>query len=160
NRRHDGAYRWFVTRAVPIKDEGGAIVSWCGVTTDIHDQKEAAEQLRQAGRRKDEFLATLAHELRGPLAPICAAVQFLRLKAPPDPDLQAARDIIDRQARQMGRLVDDLQEVSRVSRGKVQLRKERVDLAAVVQSAIETARPLIAEAGHELHLVLLDEPIL
>jgi PAS domain S-box-containing protein len=115
--------------------------------------------LKESDRRKDEFLAMLAHELRNPLAPIRNAVQILRLKGPFLPELQWARDVIDRQVQQMTRLVDDLLDVSRITRGKIELRKERIGLATVVKSAVETSRPLIEKQGHELTVVIPPEPI-
>ena len=110
--------------------------------------------LKESDRRKDEFLAMLAHELRNPLAPIRNAVQILRAKGPAVPELQWARDVIDRQVQQMTRLVDDLLDVSRITTGKIELRKERVELAAVVNSAVEASRPLIEKWGHELTVMI------
>jgi len=118
-----------------------------------------ADALKEADQRKDEFLATLAHELRNPLAPIRNAVQLLRVRGSSDPDSQWGREVIDRQVNQMVRLLDDLLDVSRISYNKLQLRKERIDLQTVVQSAIETSRPLIDAAGHELTVVLPTAPI-
>ncbi len=115
--------------------------------------------LQEAGRRKDEFLAMLAHELRNPLAPIRNAIQILRAKGPPIPALQWARDIIERQLQQLTRLVDDLLDVSRITRGKVELRKERMPLAKVVSTAVESSRPLIDKWDHELTVTLPHEPI-
>ena len=88
-RRHDGQYRWFKTRGVPIRDESGRIVYWFGTCTDIEDHKRAEAALREADRRKDEFLATLAHELRNPLAPIRNSLQILRM---PTVDAATRRD--------------------------------------------------------------------
>ena len=115
--------------------------------------------LKEADRRKDEFLATLAHELRNPLAPIRNAVQIIRAKGPPIPELQWARDVIDRQVQQMTRLVDDLLDVSRITKGKTVLRRKRVELATVVNSAVEASRPLIEKWQHELDVRLPAEPI-
>jgi PAS domain S-box-containing protein len=116
-------------------------------------------ELREADRRKDEFLATLAHELRNPLAPVRTALQVLRLKGPASPELQWGRDVIDRQMQQMTRLIDDLLDVSRITRNRLELRKERVELARVIHGAIETSRPLIDAAGHELSITLPPDPI-
>ncbi|HSB12335.1 MAG TPA: PAS domain S-box protein [Blastocatellia bacterium] len=160
NRRHDGAYRWFVTRALPLRNGLGQIVSWFGVTTDIHDQKETHERLREMDRRKDDFLATLAHELRNPLAPIRNSVQFMRMAGNDPAASEHAADIIDRQVNHLVRLVDDLLEVSRITRGKIELRKEQVDLEAIVSAAIETSRPLIDAAGHQLDISLPSEPVI
>ena len=159
SRRHDGAYRWFVTRAVPFRNVDGTILSWFGVTMDIHEQIEMQEALRQADRRKDEFLATLAHELRNPLAPIRNALHIMRLKADDPATMEQARLIMERQLGQMVRLVDDLLDVGRITRGKLELRKERVDLASVIKNAVDTTRPLIEAAGHELTLSLPALPI-
>jgi signal transduction histidine kinase len=118
-----------------------------------------AEELAEADRRKDEFLAMLGHELRNPLAPILNAVQLLRLPSLADPELQRARDVIDRQVGQLARLVDDLLDVSRISRGKITLRKEPIDLALVLARAVETSRPLIEANRHTLTLGLLAQPV-
>ena len=131
-----------------------------GVLTDAFNQMlseidRRAKELRAADRRKDEFLATLAHELRNPLAPIRNAVSLLKLKPLPDPNIAWARDIIDRQAGHMARLLDDLLDVGRISRGKLELRRERVALPAVIDAAVETSRPSI-EAGR--HALTVDLP--
>jgi signal transduction histidine kinase/CheY-like chemotaxis protein len=113
------------------------------------DLSASEQQLREAHARKDEFLATLAHELRNPLAPIRNALHVLRRRTP-DPALAPLHDIVDRQLRQMVRLVDDLLEVSRITRGKVALHLEDLDIASILRGAIETSRPLIDAARHEL----------
>ena len=115
--------------------------------------------LKEADSRKDEFLAMLAHELRNPLAPIRNAVQIFRGKAPATPELRWATEVIERQVHQMTRLVDDLLDVSRITRGKIELRKERVELAAVIDSAVEASRPLIEKRGHELTVEVPPQPI-
>src|SRR5262249_43915181 len=106
--------------------------------------------LKEADRRKDEFLATLAHELRNPLAPIRNALQIMQMPGVNREALQTAREMMGRQVQHMLRLRDDLLHPSRVSRGKIQLRKKTVELASVLHSAIETSRPLIQAASHEL----------
>jgi PAS domain S-box-containing protein len=143
----------------PVRDGAGRLIGASKIARDITDRKKAEAALREADRRKDEFLAMLAHELRNPLAPIRNAVQILRAKGPPVPELQWAREVIDPQAGQMARLVDDLLDVSRISRGKITLRMERVELAAVVGSAVEASRPLIEKWGHELTVVLPPDPV-
>ncbi len=153
-RRADGEYRWHLSRAVAMRDAGGAVVMWVGSNTDVHAQRQTANELRQfaadmseADRRKDEFLAMLAHELRNPLAPIRNAMQVMRL-APGDAGaVEKSRNIVERQLHQMVRLVDDLLDVSRVSRGKIDLRRQSVEVAAVVRTAVETARPVIEMYG-------------
>jgi signal transduction histidine kinase len=113
----------------------------------VHDR---TAELRHANRRKDEFLATLAHELRNPLAPVRNAVELLHRVGPATPEVRWARAIIDRQTRNLTRLIDDLMDVSRISRGQMELRRERVECAQVVQAAVETSRPVIEEHGHRL----------
>jgi two-component system CheB/CheR fusion protein len=157
-RRYDGVYRWFLTRAVPHRNAAGEVVDWFGVTTDIHDQKVMGEQLREADRRKDEFLATLAHELRNPLASITGSLGVLR--HPDRSELQArwGHEVIDRQAKHLTRLIDDLLDVNRITRDKLELRWERVDLADVVRAAVEE-RHTLGNEGRELTITLPKEPI-
>jgi len=154
-RRVDGSIGWTFSRAVPILNEAGEITEWFGAASDVTARKEAEETLRQnaaelkeADRRKDEFLAMLAHELRNPLAPISYALQALRLKSTADASQKAAQDIIDRQVQQLVRLVDDLLDVSRITRGKVELKLGMVELAAVIDQALETVKPFIEQRGH------------
>jgi PAS domain S-box-containing protein len=158
-RMTDGALRWHLSRAEPVRDEAGCIVKWFGTATDIHDLKLAQERLRESDQRKDAFLATLAHELRNPLAPIRHAAEILRLKAPSDPALQAVQAMIDRQIRHLARLIDDLMEASRMTRGRVRLRRERVELAGILEPVLATFRPRAERAGQTLTLVLPTAPI-
>ena len=116
-------------------------------------------ELRDADRRKDEFLATLAHELRNPLAPIRNALEIMQLCGDDPHIISESRSMMERQLQQMVRLVDDLLEVSRISRGKVDLRKEKTDLATIVQSALEISRPLIDQAGQQLLVQLPSRPV-
>jgi signal transduction histidine kinase len=124
------------------------------VTERTNELQASEAQLRDANSRKDEFLATLAHELRNPLAPVRNAVHLLRLKGEVTGELAWASGLIDRQVHAMSRLIDDLMDVSRINQGKIELRRERVELAAVLRDAIETTRPLIDESGHDLALLL------
>lgn len=126
---------------------------------DVSALRERADELAKASRHKDEFLATLAHELRNPLAPIRNAIQYLGMDGLKEPDVRAARDVIDRQVKLLVRLVDDLLDVSRISSNKLDLRKQRVALAAVVASALESSHPLIQQCGHELTVILPPEPV-
>jgi PAS domain S-box-containing protein len=158
-RMADSSMRWHLSRGVPVFDETGCIVKWYGTATDIHDLKQAQQAQQETDRRKDEFLATLAHELRNPLAPIRNAVEVLKLKGPPEPVLQSARDTIERQVAHMVRLIDDLLDVSRITWGKLQLRLERVDLAEVLAQALEASRPFAEYAGHNLAVDLPTYPI-
>ncbi len=166
-RRADDAYRWHISRAKALTDAEGKILMWVGSNTDIHEQKQTAEDLRklsaelsEADRRKDEFLAMLAHELRNPLAPLRNGLQIMRLSSGSGTAAEQARAMMERQLGQMVHLVDDLLDVSRISRGKLELRKERVELAAVLNNAVETSRPLIDSSGHQLTVRLPSEPVL
>ena len=114
--------------------------------------------LREADRRKDEFLAILAHELRNPLAPIRNSLHILRLTTRDNPAAEQVGDMMERQVKHMVRLVDDLLEVSRITRGKIELHMELFDLAAVVRSAVEASRPMIEAAGHHLSVIVPPEP--
>jgi signal transduction histidine kinase len=120
---------------------------------------ERTAELETALQGRDEFLAMLAHELRNPLAPIRNAAQVIRMLGTPDPNLGRARDVIDRQVTQLSRLVDDLLDVSRVTHGRVELRREEVELATVVAHAVETSRPSIDGRRHTLVLSLPPEPV-
>ena len=134
----------------PIRDAGGRIIGASKVARDITAWKRAEQALRESDRIKDEFLAMLAHELRNPLAPIRNAVQFLALQSPHNPQSEWAWEVIDRQVTQMVRIVDDLLDISRITRKKLVLRKERVKLEDVVQGALEASRPFMDAGGHVL----------
>jgi PAS domain S-box-containing protein len=158
-RMTDGSWRWHLSRAVPVRDEQWHVVKWFGTATDIQDLKLAQEALREADRRKDAFLATLAHELRNPLAPIRNAVQILKRNDATEPARQAAREMIDRQLRHMVHLIDDLLDVSRITRGKLQLQRQRVDLTEVLEHAVDVIRPLIEGADLDLSVTLPPHPV-
>ena len=119
------------------------------VTERTRELQDSEARLREANARKDEFLATLAHELRNPLAPMRNAVHFLKLKGR-TPDVQWASDVVERQVQLMGRLIDDLMDVSRINQGRLELRRERVALDTIVADAVETIQPQIDGAGHKL----------
>ncbi len=157
---------WFLMHAARANCAPAAVViSHTDITERVQADRSRAElmeKLRDSDRRKDEFLATLAHELRNPLAPICNALHVLREDAAQtklDPRDAAALEIAERQARHLTRLVDDLLEVSRITRGKIELRKQRIDLATVLRNALDMARPAIERAGHRLDVALPKEPI-
>ncbi len=166
-RRRDGEWRLCSVRAVPISHADGTIREWVGVHRDITERKQQEEQLLQlavelseADRRKDEFLATLAHELRNPLAPIRNGLQLIKLAGGNQATIEQARSMMERQLTQMVRLVNDLMDVSRITRGALELRKERIQLAIVINSAVETSRPLIEQMGHDLTVTLPEHPII
>jgi len=144
----------------PVRDSAGRIVGASKVARDITERRQAEMALRDVDRRKDEFLAILAHELRNPLAPIRNSLHILRLTSQNDPVGERVGDMMDRQVNHMVRLVDDLLEVSRITSGKIALRKERVDLAAILQNSMETSRPLIEAVDHQLTLAFPPEPLI
>jgi PAS domain S-box-containing protein len=161
-----GQARWMAYKVLTLTDATGRAVGLATVTQDVTERRRLEDDLRklaadlaEADRRKNQFLATLAHELRNPLAPIRNAIQVLLLKGQPDPDLKWGREVIDRQVRHMARLLDDLLDVSRITHNKLELRKERIELSAVVQSAIETSRPLIDSSGQQLTVTLPPQPV-
>jgi PAS domain S-box-containing protein len=165
-RRIDGEYRWHLSRATAMKDEAGEVLLWIGSNTDIHEQRESANELRRladelscADRRKDEFIALLAHELRNPLAPISNALQIVRLSDGKKNSVQFAAAVMERQVSQLVRLVDDLLDVSRISRGKIALRRENIVLATAVGHAVEAARPLARSMDQALTVTLPREPL-
>jgi signal transduction histidine kinase len=130
------------------------------VNQDLEDRvRDRTEALEVANRRKDEFLAALAHELRNPLAPIRAAAEFMRLRGSPEPSVEHARAVIDRQVGHMTRLIDDLLDVSRITRDQLVLRTSRVALADVVATAVETSRPIVEQRGHQLIVDLPPYPV-
>ena len=149
-RHRSGEYRWVLGRALPVRSDDGAIVRWMGTCTDIQEQKRAQEELLANSRRKDDFLAMLAHELRNPLAPIHTAAHSLKVAPSDQENVGRSADIVIRQVRHMTELVDDLLDVSRVTRGLVELERAPVELKAVVASALEQVRPLIEARGHQL----------
>jgi PAS domain S-box-containing protein len=154
----DGRLVWIYSSVISVEDESRPL-RLVGASLDITDRRHAEESLKVADRRKDEFLATLAHELRNPLAPIWTAAQVLKLKGTSDPDLHWSSEIIDRQMRHMVRLLEDLLDVSRISQNKLVLRKEPVDIATVIRVAVETSRPAIDGARHTLVVDLPSQPI-
>jgi len=159
-RRADGEYRWFLARSTPVRDAEGRIAHWYGTSTNIDFQKRYAEalkrahdQLQLADRRKDEFLATLAHELRNPLAPLRNSVHLLQMSKSPEV-AGKVHAMMQRQIDHLVRLVDDLLEMSRITSGKIELQRAPVALGSVLQTAVEASRPLLEAAGHDLALDL------
>lgn len=155
----DGAIHWVLVRGRVTYGPDGSPLRMSGVSFDMTEWKRAERHLLEADRRKDEFLALLAHELRNPLAPLRNGLQVMRL-APDDREaVRSSREIMDRQLTHMVRLIDDLLDVCRISQNKMDLRRSRVLLADVVVSAVEATRPLIEAAGHELTISLPTEPV-
>jgi PAS domain S-box-containing protein len=170
-RGADGVFRRFLTRVNPVRDARGNVVHWFGTNTDVENERrtteanaelrarersarEEAELLREAAetanRAKDEFLAMLGHELRNPLSPILTALQLMKLRGSDASERE--RTVIERQVKHLTRLVDDLLDVSRIARGKVELKEELVELAEVVAKAVEMTSPLLEERTHTLDL--------
>jgi len=165
-RRKDGAIIHVSTSISPVRNESGALVGSSTIARDITPQKlaeeslrEAQEKLREADRRKDEFLAILAHELRNPLAPLRNALAILKGAGSLTPTAVEARNVAERQVHHLARLVDDLLDVSRITHGRIELQKERVELGSVVKNAVETTRGAIEARGHELTVSLPEEPV-
>ena len=151
-RHAGGTYRWVLDNGRPRYDETGAWLGYIGSVVDVHERVEAREALREAGRRKDEFLAVLAHELRNPLAPIRTGLEILRRGDADQAADRAVRAMMARQVDHMVRLVDDLLDVSRLSTGRIQLQRTAVALRDVVSSAVDANRAAID--ARQLHLAL------
>jgi PAS domain S-box-containing protein len=158
-RRADGVYRWFSARTIPLKNADGGIIGWVGTMTDIDELKQAEEVLKEANRNKELFLATLAHELRNPLAPVRSGLEIVRRSLDDRETVERTIEIIERQTTQLYRLVDDLLDISRITHGKIRLQKSRIALREAVELAIETSRGFIEKRGCRLDVSLPDEPI-
>jgi two-component system, chemotaxis family, CheB/CheR fusion protein len=143
----------------PIRDGKGVIMGASKIAHDITHRRRNERLLRDADRQKDEFLATLAHELRNPLAPICAAAEVLRHSKTLEPELRAATTILERQARHMRHLVDDLLDMSRITSGRIRLQPEPIELAELLQSVIETYRQTGEATRHRFTLATAAVPI-
>ena len=159
-KRHDNQWRWIESRGNPRLAPSGEVTGYVGSSADITELIKSQEAMRDADRRKDEFLATLAHELRNPLAPIRNSLHILRLAGDSKPGTERTYEMMERQVNQMVRLVDDLLEISRITRGQIELRKERVLLTTIIQSAVEVSKPLIEEARHHLEISLPTAPLI
>jgi PAS domain S-box-containing protein len=165
-RAKSGEYHWVIDAGAPRFDDAGNFLGYIGSVIDISKRKKIEEALRaseaalkEADRRKDEFLALLAHELRNPLAPIRTGLELMRLAGDDPAVVEELRTTMERQSQLMVRLIDDLLDVSRITRGTMELRTTRVELATVVESAVETVRPIIQEMGHRLEIDLPKQPI-
>src|ERR1051326_4310428 len=157
--RPDGSVVWIADRGRVVQDSNNQPARIVGVSVDLTRRKRLEEELLESDRRKDQFLATLAHELRNPLAPIRYALNVLQLKGSPTRELQWAVDLIERQSQHMARLVDDLLDVNRITRNVLELRKENVELSSVINAAVEASRPLIEQNRQELTITFPDETI-
>ncbi|WP_165250277.1 hybrid sensor histidine kinase/response regulator [Paludisphaera soli] len=158
--RPDRSIAWTYSRAIPMLDANGDIVEWFGMASDVTIRKEAeqaireqAEQLKENDRRKDEFLAMLAHELRNPLSAIGNAVSLSTMSGLQE-HIDWSMGVIARQMKHLTRLIDDLLDVSRISRGKIELRRQVLDLTSVIEGAVATAKPFIEERSHTIDLAL------
>jgi len=161
----EGRPKIFLNNLVGVVEDGKLVRAW-GTQLDITEQKRLEEELRRraeelvgADRRKDQFLAMLAHELRNPLAPIRNAVELMRQVETLDPSFQPSREMVERQVKHLARLVDDLLDVSRITQGSIRLRKEVLDLGTIVQRAVEGTRSIIESRAHTLSVRLPAEPV-
>ncbi len=166
-KRRDGSAGFSEAVIKPLLDRKGNSYGAVSVNRDITERQRDAAQLRalnaqlaDADRRKDEFLATLAHELRNPLAPLRNVLEILKLKAPGDAQMQWAQQVFERQMNQVTHLVDDLMEVSRITQGRLELRREPIDLGLVMQDAVEAVQERLHAAGHRLQVQLPPAPVM
>ena len=157
--RKDGTQFWAMGVVTPLWDEAGKLRGYAKIMRDITDRKRAETELAEANQRKDEFLAILAHELRNPLAPIVNGVKLLQLEGAISPNGQQTIDIMERQATQLTRLIDDLLDVSRMTTGKINLRRERVELRNVINHAVETVQELVESRKQSLSVTIPEEAI-
>jgi PAS domain S-box-containing protein len=158
-RGKDGNYRWFLSRAVPIHDEKRRVVRWFGTNTDVTESRRLQEALEEADRRKDEFLAMLAHELRNPLAPIRSAAEVLERLLAHDESTQSLVAMIQRQGAHLSRMLDDLLDVARITQGHIELRRETLPVRECIESVLETVQPLMRIKNHRLTFAQTPERI-
>ena len=158
-RRGDGEYRWMMSVALPQFGAAGKFAGYTGATFDITSLKQAEVILRTADHRKDEFIAMLAHELRNPLAPITNVVQILKSPDVDEKTRHWAHEVLDRQLRNVGRMVNDLLDVSRVNHGKIQLHRERVELSDLVSRSVDALRPTIEAGKKQIAIELPTKPV-
>jgi PAS domain S-box-containing protein len=158
-RLKSGAWRWFLIAGMAQHDEAGQAFRMAGSVIDVTERKEAERVLHEANRAKDEFIATLAHELRNPLAPIRTGLEILKQDKANGAPSQRARQTMERQLVHMIRLIDDLLDISRINSGKIRLEPGTTTLGAVVESALEIGRPAIEAGGHALLVSLPEQPV-
>jgi PAS domain S-box-containing protein len=159
-KRHDGDYRWVMDSGVPRFTPDGTFSGYIGSSIDINDRKRVEQEQRESDRRKEEFLAVLSHELRNPLAPIQTAVDLLEQAGTNKAGAERQLAMIKRQVGNLKGLVDDLLDISRISRGKIELCRELVELATVVAQAVEAVRPLFDDHEQKLRVSIPGETIL
>ncbi|MCD6674081.1 MAG: PAS domain S-box protein [Burkholderiaceae bacterium] len=155
----DGSVHWSNDHAAPLFAADGTVRKWVGMNVDITERRSAEEALREADRRKDEFLAILAHELRNPLAPLRTGIEIMRMGRIDPERIERVRAMMGRQVDHMVALVDDLMDVSRISGGRIVLDRHPVELAAVIRSALEASDPIIRQKRHEVSLTLPAEAV-
>ncbi len=155
-RHADGGYRWFAVQGRVLHDHDGRPIGLSGVSWDINEAKLGEQALKEADRRKNEFLAMLAHELRNPLAAIRNAADLLKLRPEDDPEVRWSHDVIGRQTVHLNRLIDDLLDVSRISQGKIPLQRSLIDLREVVRRTVDDIQPILAAKNHRLEMSLPD----
>lgn len=165
-RRHDGQFRWMLDQGVPRRDASGRLVGYVGSMVDIQERKvleealaERTQALRLAERRQGQFLATLSHEMRNPLAPIANAASVLRTLESSNPILVRLREILDRQVGRLGRLVDELVDATRAAQGQISLVRERVAVESIVQAAVARSHERITAGGHALEVDIADQAL-
>ncbi len=165
-RRHDGPFRWMLDQGVPRRDASGRIVGYVGSMVDIQERKvleealaERTQALRLSERRQGQFLATLSHEMRNPLAPIANAASVLRTLESSNPILVRLREILDRQVVRLGRLVDELVDATRAAQGQISLVRERVTVESIVQAAVARSHERITAGGHVLEIDTTDDAL-
>ena len=161
-----GEARWMAYKVLTLPDESGKPIGYATVSQDVTERRQLEDNLRkladdlsEADRRKNEFVAMLAHELRNPLAPISNAARALRLGARDEQAVRAAAELLERQVGQMSRLVDDLLDMSRITRGRIELRRDRVELAPIVDQAVEAVRAQYPSMNHELSVTMPTQPV-
>ncbi len=154
-----GEWRWTEVRAVPLRNAQGKVRGWVGMNIDITVRKRAEEALREADKRKDEFLAMLGHELRNPLAPMQTAMDLFRRLLPPDPELQRVREMNERQVAHLTRIVDDLLDVSRIKSALITLHRQRLDINDVVREGLASCELLMRAKRHRLIVEQTREPL-
>ncbi|HEX7230712.1 MAG TPA: PAS domain S-box protein, partial [Candidatus Binatia bacterium] len=159
-RRKDGSPVEISLTISPVRAADGTIIGASKIARDITERRVMERQLREADRQKDNFIAILAHELRNPISPIQNAVKILQLERPNDHELLEYCDLIETETMQINRLLGDLLDSSRITQGKLSLRKERINLIAAVNRAIEASRSAVGEAGHNLTVDLLTQPLI